>query len=234
MKEKKTGLILLAKKAVLFCLILGMLSNLGSYNVYAKTAKNNVTAKYKKTVTRLLRNFDSYLGLGCKRDLKVKFNIYAKSTMAYLACTDNSIYGKNLSYVRKKLKKDMKLYFGTGKAVKFKKNEAERAYATAYLSPSNIVQNVDGVIRYVGGNWSESAFPRGYVSKILKKSSKKYEVTYRVMWYDSVSGKIAEPCEYTSYTKEMGAFRISLKKAKNKYGFVITGIKRIRANINSY
>lgn len=234
MNKRKARLIILAKKIIIICLLFGMLGTLTTLNAHAKTG-NNVTAKYKKTITKLLRNFDSYLGRGCKRDVKVKFDIYAKSTMAYLAYTGHSsIYEKDLKYVRKKLKRNMDLYFGTSAPVRFKKNTIKHACAIAYSNPPNLVQNVNGVIRYVGGDWDENALPKGYVTSIRKKNGKKYEVTYRIMWYDFVKKKIADPCEYTSYTKEMGVYRVSLKKAHNKYGFIITGIKRVRSNIDHY
>lgn len=101
-------------------------------------------------------------------------------------------------------------------------------------NPSNVVQSINGSIYYLGGNWDEAAHPRGYVSKILKKSSKKFEVTYKIMWYNSVERKIADPCRYTSYTREMGVYKISLKKANNRFGFIITDIKRIKSNITRY
>lgn len=185
MKKREKKLMHRLKRILAICLMIGIIGETGYLDVYAASNKD-VTSRYKNSVTKMLRHFDSYFGIGCKKSTKVKFDIYAKSTMAYFAYPQSypeSLYGKSVSYVQKKLKNNMKLYFGSSTPVKFKKNKAQKAYSIATDNPSNLIQNVDGRIMYVGGNWDVCASPRGYVEKILRTSSGKYQVTYRIMCY---------------------------------------------------
>lgn len=74
----------------------------------------------------------------------------------------------------------------------------------------------------MGGDWGLEV-PTGTIVKILK-NGKKYSVIYEVNMKDDLTN---------SYYRYMGRLKISLKKAKNKYGFVITDIKRVRTeNVN--
>lgn len=106
MSKRKKDLVIILKRLLMICLIIALAGEMNSIDVYAATGQN-VTVKYKAPVTKLLRRFDSYFGLGCKKSVKVKFDIYAKSTMSYMDYPEY-IGGKRLSYVQKKLKKNMK------------------------------------------------------------------------------------------------------------------------------
>lgn len=170
--------------------------------------KKNVTKTYKKSVTRMLRGFDSYFGYCCGKNQYFKFDNYARTTMVRMRTylSDN-----RLSTVKKKLRPQLKLYFNTS-TVKFKK-------FTKYgipRNPSYLFCNKNGRIVYTGGDWGEVA-PKGFVKKIIRTSSKNYEVTYNVYMYDDWAKK--------NYG-HIGTYKIYLKKAKNKNGFVITNIKQ--------
>ena len=170
--------------------------------------KKNVTKTYKKSVTRMLRGFDSYFGYCCGKNQYFKFDNYARTTMTYMR---NYSSDNRLSTVKKRLRPQLKLYFNTS-TVKFKK-------FTKYKFPRNpsyLFCNKNGRIVYTGGDWGEVA-PKGFVKKIIRTSSKRYEVTYNVHFY---SGYTRKTCGY------MGTYKIYLKKAKNKNGFVITNIKQ--------
>lgn len=170
--------------------------------------KKNVTKTYKKSVTRMLRGFDSYFGYCCCKNQYFKFDNYARTTMVRMRTylSDN-----RLSTVKKKLRPQLKLYFNTS-TVKFKK-------FTKYgipRNPSYLFCNKNGRIVYTGGNWGEVA-PKGFVKKIIRTSSKNYEVTYNIYMYDDWAKK--------NYG-HMGTYKIYLKKANNKNGFIITKIKQ--------
>lgn len=170
--------------------------------------KKNVTKTYKKSVTRMLRGFDSYFGYCCGKNQYFKFDNYARTTMTYMR---NYSSDNRLSTVKKKLRPQLKLYFNTS-TVKFKK-------FTKYgipRNPSYLFCNKNGRIIYTGGDWGEVA-PKGFVKKIIRTSSNKFEVTYNVYMYDDWAKK--------NYG-HIGTYKIYLKKAKNKNGFVITNIKQ--------
>lgn len=175
-------------------------------------ANKDVTSKYKKTVSKLLDPFDGYFGYGCARGMKFKYNAYARTTMVYLP-NSYSIYGKSTSYAKKKLASQMKKYFDstTVKLKKFKRYEWPK-------NPSYLIQNQNGKIVYVGGDWGE-VYPKGTVSKITKTSSKRFTVTYKINWYNDVTEKKGSL---------MGIYKIYLKKKGNR--FVITNIKQTKTN----
>lgn len=75
-----------------------------------------------------------------------------------------------------------------------------------------------GEVVYIRGDWGEYA-PRGKVTKIVQKSSNKFEVNYDIYLYDSYNKK---------NLNYMGTYKIDLKKAQNKNGFIITDMKLIK------
>ncbi len=171
--------------------------------------KKNVTKTYKKSVTRMLRGFDSYFGYCCGKNQYFKFDNYARTTMVRMR--NYGLSSDKASYVKKKLRPQLKLYFNTS-TVKFKK-------FTKYgipRNPSYLFCNKNGRIVYTGGDWGEVA-PKGFVKKIIRTSSNRYEVTYSIYEYDDWAKK--------NYG-HMGTYKIYLKKANNKNGFVITNIKQ--------
>lgn len=170
--------------------------------------KKNVTKTYKKSVTRMLRGFDSYFGYCCGKNQYFKFDNYARTTMTYMR---NYSSDNRLSAVKKKLRPQLKLYFNTStvKFKKFTKYEFPR-------NPSYLFCNKNGRIIYTGGDWGEVA-PKGFVKKIIRTSSNRYEVTYSIYEYDDWAKK--------NYG-HMGTYKIYLKKANNRNGFVITNIKQ--------
>ena len=86
-------------------------------------ARKDVTKAYQKSVAKMMRNFDYYMGLGCLRNYQFKFDDYAKTTM--VAIPDYKLNGQSFSYVKKKIQPQMKLYFNTTK-VTFKKMNTYR------------------------------------------------------------------------------------------------------------
>lgn len=197
-KNLKKYLVLLLAAIMIFSLPLSA----------SAATKKNVTKTYKKSVTRMLRGFDSYFGYCCGKNQYFKFDNYARTTMTYMRTL---LPSHKASYVKKKLRPQLKLYFNTS-TVKFKK------YTGFGLprNPSYLFCNDKGRIVYTYGDWGEIA-PKGFVKKILRTSSKRFEVTYNVYLYSS----------YTKRTcGHMGTYKIYLKKANNKNGFVITNIKQ--------
>ena len=171
--------------------------------------KKNVIKTYKKSVTRMLRGFDSYFGYCCGKNQYFKFDNYARTTMVRMR--NYGLSSDKASYVKKKLRPQLKLYFNTS-TVKFKK-------FTKYgipRNPSYLFCNKNGRIVYTGGDWGEVA-PKGFVKKIIRTSSNRYEVTYSIYEYDDWAKK--------NYG-HMGTYKIYLKKANNRNGFVITNIKQ--------
>ena len=171
--------------------------------------KKNFTKTYKKSVTRMLRGFDSYFGYCCGKNQYFKFDNYARTTMVRMR--NYGLSSDKASYVKKKLRPQLKLYFNTStvKFTKFTKYGIPR-------NPSYLFCNKNGRIIYTGGDWGEVA-PKGFVKKIIRTSSNRFEVTYNIYLYSS----------YTKRTcGHMGTYKIYLKKANNKNGFVITNIKQ--------
>ena len=197
-KNLKKYLVLLLAAIMIFSLPLSA----------SAATKKNVTKTYKKSVTRMLRGFDSYFGYCCGKNQYFKFDNYARTTMTYMRTL---LPSHKASYVKKKLRPQLKLYFNTS-TVKFKK------YTGFGLprNPSYLFCNDKGRIVYTYGDWGEIA-PKGFVKKILRTSSKRFEVTYNVYLY----------CSYIKRTSgHMVTYKIYLKKANNKNGFVITNIKQ--------
>lgn len=176
----------------------------------------NVTNTYKKQVSKMLQGFDSYLGYCCGKNHYFKYDVYARTTMVYLKNL-RSIYDKPVSYAKRKLASQMKLYFNNSK-VKLKKYKNYK-FPT---NPSYLVQNKGGRIIYVGGDWGE-VIPRGLVKRIEKNGSQ-YIVTYNIHWYDIFQNKYIVP--YDQDSSLMGTYKIILKRSKNRNGFIIKNIQQ--------
>lgn len=172
-------------------------------------ARKDVTKAYQKSVAKMMRNFDYYMGLGCLRNYQFKFDDYAKTTM--VAIPDYKLNGQSFSYVKKKIQPQMKLYFNTTK-VTFKKMNTYR-YSK---NPAYLIYNKNNKIIYKMGDWRE-ARPKGSVRKIVKTGLQTYEVTYNVYLYNS--------WDKVNYGL-MGTYKINLKKSNNKNGFIITNMKQ--------
>ena len=168
----------------------------------------NVTKTYKAQVGKMLRKLDSYLGYGCGDGKVFKYDIYARTTMAYFM---NPVTPKSLSEAKRLSQADLKLYFGTTR-VKLKKFDGRYSVK----NPSYLLRNQNGKVVYIGGDWGD-CYPKGRVKKIVKTGSKSYVVTYVIYMYDSYD-KV--------YMRYMGTYKIYLKKASNQNGFIITNMKR--------
>lgn len=195
-------------KLVTFLLIVSMLF---SSTCTVTAASKNVTKTYRKSVTKMLRNLDLSLGKSCDQYHVFKYDIYTRTA---IICSLNYIgWGHTVKEVNKICAKDMKLYFGTTKMKfkKFKKYEFQK-------NPAYLYRNKDGKVVYIGGDWGEYA-PRGKVTNIVQKSSNKFEVNYDIYLYDSYNKK---------NLNYMGTYKIDLKKAQNKNGFIITDMKLIK------
>lgn len=200
MKKKfKSSLIIFLSTIMIFSLPLSA----------SAATKRDVTKTYSKSVTKLLRGFDSYFGYCCGKNQYFKFDDYARTTMVTMK--NYKLWEKNISYVKKKIQPQLKLYFNTStvKFTKFTKYGIPR-------NPSYLLCNKNGKIVYTGGNWGE-VYPKGSVKKIIKTGSKTYEVTYSLYFYDDCTKKT---CGY------IGTYKVYLRKASNKNGFVITNIKQ--------
>lgn len=180
----------------------------------AAAASQDVTQKYRSPVARMCRHLDSYLGYGCGRNAVFKYDIYAKTTMVYFMNL-TYIYRKTIKQANRMCASDMKTYFGTTKT-------ALKKFAgyTFPRNPSYLLRNRNGKVEYIGGNWGDWA-PKGRVTKVLKTGSNKYEALYDIYYYDYYEHRTL------SY---MGTYKIYLKKARNKYGFTITNMKRTKTN----
>lgn len=163
MKKKfKSSLIIFLAAIMIFSLPLSA----------SAATKRDVTKTYSKSVTKLLRGFDSYFGYCCGKNQYFKFDDYARTTMVTMK--NYKLWEKNISYVKKKIQPQLKLYFNTStvKFTKFTKYGIPR-------NPSYLLCNKNGKIVYTGGNWGEVA-PKGFVKKIIRTSSNRYEVTYSI------------------------------------------------------
>ena len=129
--------------------------------------QKDVTKTYRKSVTKMLEGFDSYFAYCCGRRQYFKFDDYARTTMVTMK--NYNLWEKNISYVKKKIQPQLKLYFNTStvKFTKFTKYGIPR-------NPSYLLCNKNGKIVYTGGNWGEDS-PNGVVKKIMKTGSKTYE-----------------------------------------------------------
>ena len=76
--------------------------------ITTQAASKNVTAQYKKPVSKILKKFDLYFGYSFGEGMKFKYDIYTRTTMVYY---NNllSIHGKSLDYAKNKCAADMKL-----------------------------------------------------------------------------------------------------------------------------
>ena len=172
MKKKfKSSLIIFLAAIMIFSLPLSA----------SAATKRDVTKTYSKSVTKLLRGFDSYFGYCCGKNQCFKFDDYARTTMVTMRT--RGLCNRTISTAKKKLKPQLKLYFNTS-TVKFKK-------FTKYgipKNPSYLFCNKNGKIVYTDGNWGE-VYPKGSVKKIIKTGSKTYEVTYSLYFYDDCTKK---------------------------------------------
>lgn len=162
----------------------------------------------------MMKNFDFYLGYSFGKGKEFKFDVYTRTTMVYYK-NDLKIIGKSVSYAKKKCASDMKTYFGN-KTVKLKKFSG----FGNYKQPSDLIVNRDNKVVYIGGDWGSVSLS-GKVVQIKKKGTK-YEVLYDITKKAYYCGR-----RKPEYDRYMGRFRITLKRANNKYGFIITNMKRI-------
>lgn len=203
------------KRIIMTLLVVFALNFSNAATITTQAASKNVTAQYKKQVSKMLKNFDLYFGYCFGEGMKFKYDSYTRTTMVYYNKI-STIYGKSLDYAKNECAADMKLYFGSTK-VKLKKFSGY-----TWKQPSDLVVNKDNKICYVGGDWG-TGIPTGKIVKILK-NGKKYSVTYDVTQKDTW---------LNTYHRYMGRLKITLKKAKNKNGFIIMDIKRVKTeNIN--
>ena len=203
------------KRIVLTLLIAFALNFSNAATITTQAESKNVTAQYKKPVSKMLKKFDLYFGYSFGKGMKFKYDIYTRTTMVYYKNL-SSIYGKSLDYAKNKCAADMKLYFGN------KKMKLKKFSGYTWKQPSNLIVNKDNEICYVGGDWGEEV-PTWKIVNILK-NGKKYSVSYDMNMKDTLTN---------TYYRYMGRLKITLKKAKNKNGFVITDIKRVRTeNVN--
>lgn len=204
-------------------LILMVIMLLGA-GTTAQAASKDVTKQYKKQVSKMLKNFDWYLGYSFGQGIEFKFDVYTRTTMVYYKNMYKNmlkIDGKSVSYAKKKCASDMKTYFGN-KTVKLKKFSG----FGNYKQPSDLIVNRDNKVKYIGGDWGEGK-PSGKVVQIKKKGTK-YEVLYDITIKSYYCGR-----RESEYDRYLGRFRITLKRANNKYGFIITNMKRI-VNAGTY
>ena len=199
-KHKKLAVVIL-----MCCMIFSM-------SVNAMAAPKYVTLKYRKQVTKMLKGFDNYLGYCFGSGANFKYDVYMRTTMIYYKHLIK-LYNKSVNYAERKYASEMKLYFGS-KSMKLRKFSG---YRNAFKGPSYLIVNRNGKVTYVGGNWGDGK-PTGKVTSIIKKGSS-YDVLYDMYMYDW-----SDP----TFRRYMGRMRFSLKRVKNKYGFVITNMKRIR------
>lgn len=205
-KKLKKSLIILLSVIMIFSLPISA----------SAATRKDVTKTYRKSVTKMLEGFDSYFAYCCGRRQYFKFDNYARTTMVTMK--NYNLWEKNISYVKKKIQPQLKLYFNTStvKFTKFTKYGIPR-------NPSYLLCNKNGKIVYTGGNWGEDS-PNGVVKKIIKTGSNTYEVTYNLYFYSWMTKK--------NYGY-MGTYKVYLKKTNNKNGFIITNIKQTVNKKNS-
>lgn len=198
------------RKRIAIVMVLLILCLSGSLTAEAKS--KDVTAKYRTGVTKMLNELDGYLCYDiaffydAQQSGKFVFNDYAKTSMV---CYRRlwSVYNKSVASVKRKCLPDLKLFFGSSAKFRLRTYSSDRKNSRMPY----IMQNQNGILRYLGGDYGE-CFPCGKVTKILEISSGKYVVTYKeyLRYIDS------EEADYR------GTYQIYLKKAKNRYGFIIT------------
>lgn len=200
------------KKMVLFICILTLCCCTGM-PVSAKT--KNVTKKYKSTVTKMLSPFDKYLCAPIaygKADKKFVFNDYTKTSMILYSPVVTVSYMERVNSVKSKCLPKMKLYFGSGTKFKLKKYKGH-GYN---MKLQYLFQNDRGRIQYTGGEYSEMDIPKGKVTQIVQTAKGRYTVTYKEYLTNNY-------CGYSSVYR--GTYHVYLKKASNRFGFIITNIK---------
>ena len=168
-KKLKKSLIILLSVIMIFSLPISA----------SAATRKDVTKTYRKSVTKMLEGFDSYFAYCCGRRQYFKFDDYARTTMVTMK--NYNLWEKNISYVKKKIQPQLKLYFNTS-TVKFTK-------FTKYGIPRNPSYLLWNLYFY---NW-------------MTKKNYGY----------------------------MGTYKIYLKKANNKNGFIITNIKQTVNKKNS-
>lgn len=178
-------------------------------------ADRDVTNEYKIKTQKMLRNFDQYLGFCCRKGATFKYDIYARTTMLSIPNL-LKIHGKSTKYAKNKLSNKMKLFFGTS-SMKFKKFSGRYKWRK---DPSNVIVSKNGKIEYTSGDWG-TAIPCGKIIKINQTKTKKFDAIYKVYMYDNLENIIRY---------EMGTYKVTMKKANNKYGFIIDKIKRVETH----
>ena len=107
-KKLKKSLIILLSVIMIFSLPISA----------SAATRKDVTKTYRKSVTKMLEGFDSYFAYCCGRRQYFKFDDYARTTMVTMK--NYNLWEKNISYVKKKIQPQLKLYFNTS-TVKFTK-----------------------------------------------------------------------------------------------------------------
>ena len=100
-KKLKSFLIIFLAAIMIFSLPLSV----------SAATKRDVTKTYSKSVTKLLRGFDSYFGYCCGKNQYFKFDDYARTTMVTMRTC--GLCNRTISTAKKKLKPQKKLYFNT-------------------------------------------------------------------------------------------------------------------------
>lgn len=203
--KKRKGIVLLVCILALCC-CMGM-------PVSAK--KKDVTKKYKNAVTKMLSPFDRYLCYPIaygKASGKFVFNDYTKTSMLLYSPECHVNYGESVSSAKRKCMPKLKQYFGTVTKFRMKKY---KGYGYN-MELQYLFHNNDGTVQYMGGDYAGMDIPRGRVTKIVRTAKKKYKVTYKEYLTN----------DYYGYSDAYrGTYQISLKKASNQFGFIITDIK---------
>lgn len=203
------------KKRKYLILLICILAMLCSAGMPASAKTKDVTKKYKSTVTKMLSPFDRYLCYPIayqKSTEKFKFNDYAKTSMIIYSPVITASYNESVNSVKRKCAPKLKLYFGSGAKFKMKKY---RGYGYN-MELQYLFQNNGGRICYMGGDYSDMDTPKGKVARIVKTAKGRYKVTYKEYLTNDYYGIPAKYC---------GTYQIYLKKASNKFGFIITDIK---------
>ncbi len=183
-----------------------------------RAASRDVTGEFREEVTELLSGFDDYLAYGCNMHASFEFDNCAKTTML---CMKNVNYlGQTLEQISSYNLRQWKLYFGGRATFEMKKHSGKikGGSPSQWSNPSNLVQLVDGRARYFGGRWV-NAYPRGTVTSILLTDKGDCVATYDFSWYTAGGKKISA----------MGTYKVTLNGADNRFGFVISNIRRTAA-----
>ena len=98
-KKLKKSLIILLSVIMIFSLPISA----------SAATRKDVTKTYRKSVTKMLEGFDSYFAYCCGRRQYFKFDDYARTTMVTMK--NYNLWEKNISYVKKKIQPQLKLYF---------------------------------------------------------------------------------------------------------------------------